>query len=86
MAWSRQGFVLVSNWDFVDNSIPSMDQKGLDLTDKVMNLQINLIEEMNFTNNIRQILKWETELLETGMWIQNFAEHIRRRQGIFTTV
>ena len=70
-------------YDFVNNSMISLDKNGLDLVDKVKDLQIRVIEEMNFTNQVRKIVEWETKLLEAGLWIQNFAEVIRKRQTIF---
>ena len=82
----HQTSVVSAIYDFVNNSMISVDQKGLDIIDKIKNLQISLIEGINFTNHVREILKWETELLETGMWIQNFAEHIRRKQTIFMKI
>ena len=67
-------------YDFVNKSMLNIDKKSIDLIEKFQNLKNEVRNELNFTNHIKGILELETELLEVGLWIQNFANHFRQRQ------
>ena len=59
----------------------TIDKKSIDLIEKFQNIKNEVKKEKNFTDQIKEMLKLETELLEVGMWIQNFANHFRQRQA-----
>ena len=78
--------VASSLYDFVNKSMITIDRKGLELMDKFQSLKTEIRKGINFTNHVKQIVGLETSLLESGMWIQQLADHIKQRQAIFMRI
>ena len=82
----HQTLVTSSIYDFVNKPILTIDKKSIDLIEKFQNLKNEVQKEKNFTDQIKEMLQLETELLEVGMWIQNFANHYHKNpHGRVTT-